>query len=111
MVKKNLIQPDSPVFWPQHNQAWERSSISQKEYCLQHGLRLSAFGYWRRKLTRSGQSKAQVAEFVKISTATAKAPRVSGLDLVIGDEVVIRIENNVDPELLIKVIQAVRRVV
>lgn len=102
MVKNRQNQPGNQAFWQQHSLAWERSNISQREYCRQHKLRLSTFGYWRRKLSHC----AQTEDFVKISAGT---PQVSELDLVIGDEVLIRIKNQFDPELLIKVVRVVRR--
>ena len=110
MAKKNQNRPGSPAFWRQHNLAWERSSLSQREYCRRHGLKLSTFGYWRRRQTQSSQPAAQATEFVKISAATG-APRSSGLELVIGDEVIVRIGNHLDPELLIEVVRAVRRAI
>lgn len=41
--------PQKREFWQGHCQAWKSSGLCLKEYCLQHELSISAFGYWRRK--------------------------------------------------------------
>ena len=34
-------------FWRSHHEAWERSTLNQREYCEAHGLPLKRFGNWR----------------------------------------------------------------
>jgi transposase-like protein len=36
-------------FWRAHIEAWERSELTQREYCAQHGLAERGFYRWRRK--------------------------------------------------------------
>ena len=36
-------------FWRSHHEAWERSTLNQREYCEAHGLPLKRFGNWRAK--------------------------------------------------------------
>ncbi len=51
------VQKTPPVskqkFWQQHIQDCSRSTFSQTQYCLTHGLALSTFSYWKRKLSKS----------------------------------------------------------
>lgn len=44
------ISSSKKAFWQQHIEACMSNSLSQKEYCRSHGLALSTFGYWKRKL-------------------------------------------------------------
>jgi len=45
------------AFWQQHIDAWCQSGQSQQRYCQIHGLALSTFGYWRRKLKKGSAEK------------------------------------------------------
>ena len=36
-------------FWRAHIEAWDRSELTQREYCAQHGLAERGFYRWRRK--------------------------------------------------------------
>lgn len=37
-------------FWQDHFDAWKQSGLTRGEYCRQHDLKLSTFGYWRQRL-------------------------------------------------------------
>lgn len=36
--------------WGKHISCWKESCLSQKQYCLRHGIAISTFSYWKRKL-------------------------------------------------------------
>jgi hypothetical protein len=38
------------AFWRQHIDDYERSPLSQNQYCSKNGLALSTFSYWKRKI-------------------------------------------------------------
>jgi hypothetical protein len=38
-------------FWRKHVQQWQRSGVTQSQYCREHDLSIAAFHWWRRKLT------------------------------------------------------------
>ncbi len=37
-------------YWQHNIESWQKSGVSQKDYCCTHGLALATFSYWRRKL-------------------------------------------------------------
>src|SRR6266404_6278090 len=37
------------TFWRKHHEAWQQSTLNQREYCEAHGIPLKAFGNWRAK--------------------------------------------------------------
>ena len=39
------------VFWRAHHEAWQQSTLNQREYCEAHRISLKAFGNWRAKFT------------------------------------------------------------
>ena len=38
------------AYWQRHIEDCERKHLSQKDYCRTHGLALSTFRYWKKKL-------------------------------------------------------------
>jgi transposase len=40
------------AFWRGHSEAWKLSGLTQREYCILHGLSLKNFGNWRGQLKR-----------------------------------------------------------
>jgi hypothetical protein len=54
--------------WKKRIAEWEVSGIAQSSYCKKHGIRLSTFYYWKKRLL-----KADNNQFVKLSTDEYKA--------------------------------------
>ena len=49
--------------WQFHMDSWERSDISQKEYCLRNGIKYLTFINWRKQLKKERKNnKAQVVQ-------------------------------------------------
>lgn len=46
------------AFWRAHHEAWEQSTLNQREYCEAHGIPLKAFGNWRAKFKAEPQLPA-----------------------------------------------------
>ncbi|WP_422475236.1 IS66 family insertion sequence element accessory protein TnpA [Endozoicomonas sp. ALB032] len=42
--------------WQERIQAWQASGLSQNAWCKQHDIRVSKFGYWKRKLEKTSRS-------------------------------------------------------
>ena len=42
--------PDRAKRWRSEVDAWERSGLSQAEFCRRRAIRLGAFGWWKRRL-------------------------------------------------------------
>jgi len=40
------------LYWEAQVEGWCQSTLSQKDYCKQHKLTFSSFGYWRTRLNR-----------------------------------------------------------
>jgi hypothetical protein len=43
------------AFWRKHHEAWQQSTLNQREYCEAHGIPLKAFGNWRAKFKAEPQ--------------------------------------------------------
>jgi hypothetical protein len=85
--------------WESHISAWQSGGLSQRVYCDGHGLSLSSFGYWRRKLSDEavkpngdqpgvmpiGVKPGALVEGVTISLPNGIVLRVPGLgDAMLG---------------------------
>jgi hypothetical protein len=53
-TKRQIAQEEKVRFWQEHIQGWRQSGISQVGYCREHGLKETAFTYWKGKLTQVG---------------------------------------------------------
>ena len=58
--------------WAKHVEGWEHSGQTQRAYCAGHGVLLSSFQWWRRKL-RGPQAKKTLATFLPVPVAVAVA--------------------------------------
>lgn len=72
--------------WQQHIDEWQRSGLSQQDYCRIHGIALATFGYWRRKLKRNESAKPR---FYPLVVSTEKDAEIishenSGLRVLLG---------------------------
>ena len=74
--------------WSAHLAQWCDSGLSQTAYCREHGLSLSCFGYWRRRL-RAAAGAGRVLPIVLAASPVEATPlRVqlpSGVSLHLHD--------------------------
>ena len=68
------------TFWQHHIERWQQSGLSQKEYCKQHELTFSSFGYWRARLNRSKRAKKLIPVDIK-TTDHARLSLPNGIRL------------------------------
>ncbi len=47
-----MANSEKATYWEQHHCGWRQSGLTQKAYCAQHDLKLSAFSYWRKRFSR-----------------------------------------------------------
>lgn len=108
MVEKTLkeLRLDKRRFWKVHIRAWERSGLSQIEYCHRNNLRSNQFTYWKTKFNREHSAPVN---FVPVATNPTHQITQnldsgdSGLSVLLG-RVEIKIANNFNPTCLSKVI-------
>lgn len=89
MIAESIeIPAESKVdFWQNHIVNCHASRQSQRQYCLEHSLALSTFGYWKRRLkkTRSGKTRFYPLTVQPVQQATA-GPSSSGLSFRFGND-------------------------
>jgi len=58
-------------FWRAHVEAWNRSDVTQREYCAKNGLAERAFYRWRRKEKEAIAAENAPLTLVPVSVGTA----------------------------------------
>lgn len=114
------IQPIHPVREPGSIEDlvrdWPRSGLTQRVYCERHGIALSTFSYWRRRLRgepipceESRQAMSEAIEFREIVISDDMSPserrgdvESSGIsaysvEIVLINGVVVRVARDVEP--------------
>ncbi len=122
---------DRAKHWQRLVSAWEKSELSQAEFCQRRGVKAVNFGWWKRKLDgatgrrrqRRGRDSAAgrrrgPAGFVEVALPrgvlpTDSVPPISsctsppGYEIVLPDGSLIRLPGNFDPEKVSQLIHAV----
>ena len=93
-------------FWKVHIRAWERSGLTQNEYCRRNKLKSNQLTYWK---TKFNQEKQEQVSFVPVPMNSKNQPQYlvdsddSGLAIHL-DKIKIKIHNNFNPATLVKVV-------
>ena len=115
-------------YWQRWLGKWERSGLTQAEFCRRHGLKAVNFGWWKRKLGEpagplrpiprgpvlgrprprrpQGRSSAEFVEFALPESSTASSRCSSGYELILPRGVVIRLPVDFDSDRVAQLITA-----
>lgn len=76
-----MTRADRARLWAKHLARQRRGHLSRHAYCAKHGLSVSSFGYWSRKLRVSGAD---------LALTDSPAPCLVPLELLAEDPVPMR---------------------
>jgi hypothetical protein len=112
---------DEKSLWVDHFLNWEKSGLSQAEYCRRNDLKYCHFHYWKRKLSKpphlsplSAQTESQRINFVELGAAL---PLASGMPrgTVPGDifrlwvgGICVEVGNKFNPQSLSRLLRCLR---
>jgi hypothetical protein len=65
-------------FWKAHIQAWNKSGLSQNDYCRRNKLKIKNFWYWKNKFSNNCDSDA--VNFVSVPVVQEKTLEISRAD-------------------------------
>lgn len=100
-------------YWADQLDAWERSGLSQAEFCRRHGIKRVTLGWWKRQLRgpsgRMSKRRRRAAKlsksFVELTGSIAfSAPTY---EVVLAGDRAIRVPAKFDPHVLSRLISAV----
>lgn len=95
--------------WLERIRRWQPSRLTVREYCQRRGFSEPSFYVWRRVLRQRGlledgsalqaEPAATTPAFLKVTVKT-DAPVAPAIDLVLGEERIVRVRSGFDPDLL-----------
>src|ERR1700687_660242 len=65
------------VFWRKHHEAWQQSTLNQRQYCEAHGIPLKAFGNWRARFKAEPQTPTRKLLYRRGGLSHALSHRLS----------------------------------
>ncbi len=78
--------------WEQLMVQYEVGDLSQRDFCEQHGLAYSTFGYWRKQLRQLTHNDDQPASLIELPLLSAGESRDWRVELDLGKGVVLRLK-------------------
>ena len=92
--------------WAERVRRWRASGLTARAYAAREELNPSTLRWWSSQLNRAMPTPGRFVE-VPLPTTPAPAPAEPGLiELVLHDELRIRVSGNFDPSLLRRVLAA-----
>ena len=64
-----MTRKERAKFWQKHVESWQESGVTRPRYCEQHGLAVSTFDSWRKRLKTGAVERKR--NFIPISPASA----------------------------------------
>ena len=87
--------------WREHFKAWEKSGLSQPDFCREQGINQHSFTYWRSKLV---VKRKAVGTFVEVHPpATAKS-----FELSLSGGVTVKVPPGFDARELNRLLEAIK---
>jgi hypothetical protein len=82
-MKMQEVTAKKKIFWQNHIESWQKSGLSQRDYCRSKSLALSTFAYWRGKIGKTGGEQpkfyplAVLPDFTAMHQETTSAMRLN----------------------------------
>lgn len=89
--------------WRAHVETWATSGLSVRAFALREGLNVGSLSAWRRRLK---PEVASTPSFMPVVLAASTSRRPEALELVVGDNLVLRIPADFDEATLARVVRA-----
>ena len=91
--------------WEEHIGRWQRSGLTQVEYCRLSGLKCSAFHYWKKRLERTATAVTLVQVPVGIHSGGQGCQPWQELILVLGDRYKVEVGDKFNPSTLARLVE------
>ncbi len=101
---KTKTKKAGPSFWKQQIENWKTSGLSQAQFCLDHNLVKTTFGYWRSKFNRENKPHSLLPVTITPDTDTKSAPGASGISICVKGRFIVQLEERFCGSTLSKLI-------
>jgi hypothetical protein len=102
-MKSRTGTPRMDGYWAKHIEGWRTSGLSQLGYCQKHGIPLSTFGFWRKRLAGENTTTALEIVPVNLPGATSSTPVVV---VVAGGRYRVELQSGFSQAVLCQVVDA-----
>jgi hypothetical protein len=89
--------------WEYHLEQWQRSGLSQAEYCRRHGLNIKTFRYRKRTIGKSALCLVEVPLSAPVYVSSRP------LRLAVGSRYTIEIEAGFDADTLCQLLEVLHQ--
>jgi len=96
-------------YWSHHLDSWQKSGLSQVQYCQQNQLNKHTFTYWKGKMEKKHILPPLLPVTVKPDTKQDFPFLHSGIVLAFNDHLSIRLENGFNSDTLARLIDLLER--
>lgn len=93
-------------FWQHHVEGYLSGELTLREYCSEHDLKLSTFGYWRRRLAGDTGGSRSALNIVRVDVAALGTAKPSMMEVVLGNGRCIRVPDAFDARALARLVSA-----
>ncbi len=105
-------------FWTHHVEQYRHGEVTLREYCERHGLKLSTFGRWRRRVSQNdvclsdagAATRHAPVNILRVDLAAAPGATPGTLEVVLGNGRCIRVAGEFDGPTLARLITTVEQV-
>ena len=91
-------------FWRKHVESWEKSGLSQVQYCKENDLNKYTFGYHKSKFNKRDDFRPFLPVSIKSDKARPEVSFSSGVSLSFANSVDIQLEVGFNSDTLRRVI-------
>ncbi len=109
MEMNSMMVTDKQGLWHERISSWERSGLTQPEYCKQHNLTVASFGNWRTRLKRLAET-SQADSAMNFIPVKVCRDNHKGLLLKLHDYCSVEVQPGFNQDLLVDVIKTVQLV-
>ncbi len=116
MAYENNRKVTAEEFWRDRIEAQRGSGVSIREFCYRHGLAVSTFSYWKRRIVRSDESRPEsavendvVSSLVPVKVVGRFADKEaadSAIEVGLAGGRVLRVRRGFDAKTLVRVVEA-----
>lgn len=95
-----LKKSELKKYWFNHIKLWSEGKVTQSEYCRKNNINRDRFAAWKKRCEEEVTSKE--TGLVELSLSEFQVS--SYLDVIVSNNLGIRVKEDFNPELLIKII-------
>ena len=88
--------------WRAQLESWEASGLSLRSFAAREGININTLWAWKKRLRGT---RGVLPKFAVVSV-TSRGERIAPLELVIGEEVVVRVNADFDEATLTRLVRA-----